>query len=339
MNATKSQVFSKNAISNGLAHIDGIFDLVDSRSHDPLIIDDLNWKKIAKMWTLHLSNSDINRLGSSTAEKILSILTSKNFRKGTVKQINLPKNQIDFLRTINNAINSGRPIEIVLPSFPFRINNSLKSTINNPGIAEATALAKIYSLVSAIKKVYPKGAIIHIGQDGVLYCSCFKHGERYAKQYAKNLESMLNQMGMNKEVKFFDLKSAMESQPDFKGTFQKAHREVEEILQNPGSLKKTIDHIYASAIVNIHPEKIPKRVGQGKLALQMHRKTTCIVPWMGVGVLDSKGATIKYEAEIRRKHKFRPLYIRGQKQPLGYIERGLYTKGSHHDNFIRRRIK
>jgi hypothetical protein len=64
-------------------------------------------------------------------------------------------------------------------------------------------------------------------------------------------------------------------------------------------------------------------IGAGKLPLQLNRQKTQLFPWMGVAVLDGRGATVRYEGELRDNPQYIPVYLKGQKAPFYYLDKSL----------------
>ena len=62
-------------------------------------------------------------------------------------------------------------------------------------------------------------------------------------------------------------------------------------------------------------------IGDGKLPLQLHRKKSQLFPWMGVGIIDARGGSVRYLSEVQDNPNFVPVYVKGDKHPFYYVER------------------
>jgi len=288
------------------------------------------------------------------------------------------------LGAIKRCIQKGKPIEIILPAFTFKFTHPLKTKSHRADMAEASSFAKLHELCEQIKRIYPKGAVVYVARDGRLYSDIFGRSRALADQYGRDIERFVKSMGLENEIKFLDIKTALERQPDYKRAYQQAAAEVREVMLNPGEKAGEIEALKGSAAANLEVGSIPDRmveriyslpeskltpdeliakrsiekravsavneyltknrtieildlyarmrpdavrtsvhIGSGKLPLQLHRKKTQLFPWMGVGIIDKKGASVRYLSEVQDNPNFVPVYLKGQKNPFYYVERGL----------------
>lgn len=306
-------------------------------------------------------------------------MTSGRYRKGRLCQIGLPEHRQAFLDTIENDVKSGRPIEIIIPSFPLKFTHPLKTSCTTADMAEISALAKLHEMCEQIGKVYPQGANVYIIRDGGIYANVFGRNRRAVDNYGKELQFFVDKMGLKKEIKFLDLKAEMERQPDFHKMHAIAEAEIREAMKNPKEHGKNIDMIKCSAAANLNVKGLPRKevervfmypesslthneiilkrslrgrgeraafdylvvnrtielldlycrvkpnalrasvhVGPGKLPLQLHRKKTQLLPWMGVGMADKRGLTVRYISEMHGDPKYVPVYLKGHENPFYY---------------------
>ena len=90
----------------------------------------------------------------SLAEKILAIILSPKYRNWTLEIINLSKRWDWFLEKIQFHINTNSPIEFMMPAFPFKIQNPLKSSRGDADLAEVASFLKFYEICSFKKRSF-----------------------------------------------------------------------------------------------------------------------------------------------------------------------------------------
>lgn len=75
-----------------------------------------------------------------------------------------------FVPIIQNKVEVGAPIQMVLPGFPFKSPNSTSKVLGTlPDKAEEFALAHLNALCKSIEDVYKGGAELTIVSDGLVY--------------------------------------------------------------------------------------------------------------------------------------------------------------------------
>lgn len=75
-----------------------------------------------------------------------------------------------FVPVIQNKVEVGAPIQLVLPGFPFKSPNTTSKVLGTlPDKAEEFALAHLNSLCKSIEDVYKGGAELTIVSDGLVY--------------------------------------------------------------------------------------------------------------------------------------------------------------------------
>jgi len=384
-NRCVSRVFSREEMSGALPHAHAR-EIISNRDirNNKIIIDKVDWEKVKQLWAK--SKPRIETKSKDLSERVLELISHARYRKGKIGQTNFLQNKTCFINAIRRCVQKGVPIEIILPAFTFKFTHSLKTKSLRADMAEASSIAKLHELCDQIKMVYPKGATIYIARDGRLYSDIFGRSQKLADQYGRDLERFVKSMGFEHEIKFLDIKTALEQQPDYRRAYQQAAADVRSVIANPGEKAGEIKALKGSAAANLElgsiPDKILNRIyslpesklsadeliakgsiegraekameeyltrnraieildlyarmrpdavrgsvhiGDGKLPLQLHRKKTQLFPWMGVGIIDRKGASVRYLSEIQDNPNFVPVYVKGHQQPFYYVERELIS--------------
>ena len=86
---------------------------------------------------------------------------------------------------------------------------------------------------------------------------------------------------------------------------------VQHALEKFNLFSKSIPN---SIRMTIHPK-------EGQIGIHLVKKTTFLLPWMGVGVLKRNGeSSVRYEAEVKNNLEFTPVFIEGEKYPFYYTQ-------------------
>ena len=163
---------------------------------------------------------------SSLSEKILHIITSKRYRNGSLDTINLKKYKGKFLKKINQNIKEKRSIEIMMPAFPFKIKNPLKSQRGDADLAEIGAFLRFHEINLQIKKIYSPGAKFFIFHDGHLYYKYFLHRLSDTDKYLKSLKKFLKKLNLGKEIIILDISKKLKKIKDFGEILKEAKKEM-----------------------------------------------------------------------------------------------------------------
>jgi hypothetical protein len=75
-----------------------------------------------------------------------------------------------FIPTVEERVNRGEPIRMILPAFPFKSPNARDKVLGSmPDFGEELALAHLNGLCENIAQVYEPGADVYISSDGLVY--------------------------------------------------------------------------------------------------------------------------------------------------------------------------
>jgi pyoverdine/dityrosine biosynthesis protein Dit1 len=105
---------------------------------------------------------------SEQANEALKVLN--RYRTGYQNDWDLPQSLLDSRERIETYIRRGKPIELVLPAFPFKSSNRTKKVLGPlPDEAERISLLHLSGLCEAIKDATSHRAQLVIVSDGLCY--------------------------------------------------------------------------------------------------------------------------------------------------------------------------
>ncbi len=202
--------------------------------------------------------SDLELKNQKTlAEKILHIITSGRYRNGMLETIKLEKYGPVMLGKIQACIDKRSPIEIVLPAFPFKVRNPIKSTRGDADLAEVGAFLKFYEICLQIQRIYPEGAVFHIFHDGHLYYKSFLHEKSDADRYLKTLRLFLKKLDLERYINLLDASKELEKIRDFEQTRTEAQNQLQNLWDKEKLNNERVARIIQSAKANVNLSDIP----------------------------------------------------------------------------------
>jgi hypothetical protein len=177
-----------------------------------------------------------NAAGSSAAERILSILTNQNVRKGSSSVLQLDEYRPVFLSQIQSSIDRDKPIRLVLPSFPFKFPSPW-ITPNTAGgdLADILALTQLAGICTAVEQVYGPGMEILIAQDSFIYADLFAVQADTVIKYQEGLRESAGQI--SPRLKFVDV--ARDLIPNFPSWSEVVDRKIHDISSRWQEIKNS----------------------------------------------------------------------------------------------------
>jgi Pyoverdine/dityrosine biosynthesis protein len=123
-------------------------------------------------------------IAGDLAERVFSVLLSSAYRKNSLSAMELSRCRPTIMSALGRCIGRGRPIEITLLAFPFKVPNPAKvGTRTLPDFAELAAIRQYLKLRAAIQRVYSPGLLFHILHDGSLIAGAFGVEVDEVRQY------------------------------------------------------------------------------------------------------------------------------------------------------------
>ncbi|MDP3836552.1 MAG: L-tyrosine/L-tryptophan isonitrile synthase family protein [bacterium] len=186
------------------------------------------------------------------AEKILHIITSPKYRNGSLETINLQKYKEDILKKINYFIDKKEPINFMLPAFPFKIANPLKSSRRDADLAEIGSFCKLNEINLQIKIIYKPGAKFTIFHDGHLYYRHFLHEKEDAERYFKSLKDIVRKLNLGEVIILKDALEELKKIKNFSTIYDEARAEMTNLWQTTKFNNEKVQKIIQSAKQNIN---------------------------------------------------------------------------------------
>jgi pyoverdine/dityrosine biosynthesis protein Dit1 len=150
--------------------------------------------------------------GAATAEAILSVINDPRFRKGPAENAHHPSGLA--LRKIAQAIRTGAPVEIVIPSFAGRPHNPAAHRRVAPDLGELYALQRLKNISDAVRGFYEPGILFTLVLDGRAYRPFYGYSDDEAMTYGPNLERQIDLLGARGQIRTVDMHDLMASRRD-----------------------------------------------------------------------------------------------------------------------------
>lgn len=226
---------------------------------DKQVIPGFDFKAFTKAQAQHIQYFEEHELRNfHTLEgKILHIITANRYRNGSLELINLSKHQGQFLAKIHKAIVAKQPIPLMLPAFPFKVANPLKSLRGDADLAEVGTFTKFNEVHLQIKKLYEPGVRFVVFHDGHIYYRHFLHQKADADRYYGSLKRFVHEMGLDDIIDIRDVNEELKNISEFSTAFSEARKEMTNLWQKEGRNNEKVQHIIESAKNNVGLSAIP----------------------------------------------------------------------------------
>ncbi len=130
-----------------------------------------------------------NHLKEDSAESVLDILCPE-YKSEEVKKAILSK--------IKRQMQSGKPIQIVLPAFPAKSSNREKTMGVLPDLGEVLALQNLNKMCFQIEALYPAGAELLICSDGRVFNDLVLVSDTAVNAYQKGIGKILSDFSLTR---------------------------------------------------------------------------------------------------------------------------------------------
>ena len=193
----------------------------------------------------------------SLSEKILHIITAARYRNGSLETINLDQHKAQFIERIEYFINKKEPIQLMLPAFPFKIANPLKSSRGDADLAEVAAFCRFNEINLQIRKIYKPGAQINVFHDGHLYYRHFLHDLEDADRYFASLKKFIKLLGLQKIIILWDAFEELKKIENYEKIYVQSRTEITNLWDKDKYSNEKTQKIIKSAHNNIKLTNIP----------------------------------------------------------------------------------
>jgi len=170
--------------------------------------------------------------GRDITERIAGLLLEPRLSRSTAEEFFDPDAR--NLDRIGRAVGAGEPVRIVLPSFPGRPHNLATHRRVAPDLSEAAALARLALIAQRITAIYPPSVIWVIVLDGIAYAPFYGYALEGARQYPRDLRSMIHALGYSRHFELLDLQALIdERRAEYDGLRGEVVAEVEAQWSDP----------------------------------------------------------------------------------------------------------
>ncbi len=186
---------------------------------EPRLIEEFDYERQAQA-TVKTAEEFISTVSSrldrleTVYDKIFDVIRSKRFRAGTAKQTRFDENKELFRPVVEQHVADGSPLEIVLPSFPFKHNNPVKVSRKTADMAEVLCLSRLYEICHALRHVHEPGAKVVIVSDGMVYREMFGVTRHEAITYRDRVRRMIAELGFEDAIEVTDMEDLIDSRQE-----------------------------------------------------------------------------------------------------------------------------
>ena len=140
-----------------------------------------------------------------TADRILSLLTSSAYRKGSLEQMRFSECGSSMLTCVEKCVRKRNPVQLTLMAFPFKVPNPAKVGPRQlPDLAELIAILRLQRLNARIKAFYRPGLQVHIIHDGSYICDIFGVSLDEVRQYEHYFGFLVRAVGAEDFIRTHD---------------------------------------------------------------------------------------------------------------------------------------
>jgi L-tyrosine isonitrile synthase len=147
-----------------------------------------------------------------TAHRVIETLNRDEYRRGPSE--NLLGGEEDVVTRVADQIATGRPIRIVIPSFPGRPHNPSTHRRVKPDLGELYAVQRLKVIADHVRTFYPAGLQFVIILDGRAYAPFYGMTPESLHQYPRDLWSLATRIGAEDSIALVDLQELIDQRAD-----------------------------------------------------------------------------------------------------------------------------
>jgi pyoverdine/dityrosine biosynthesis protein Dit1 len=194
--------------------------------------------------------------GRAISEKLLALLASSAVRKGSLEQMQFRRCHPVFLRAIDRCVRDGRPVQLTLMGFPFKVPNPAKvGKRYMPDLAELAALVRLRELHVKSMSIYPPGLEIHIIHDGTYIAPVFDVALEEVLGYESYFSQLVNMINGRTSKPFI-------KEHDFQAL---AHAKISNLMQSVSEARKSARRWHNGRETREYAERFNKTLGMMNL--------------------------------------------------------------------------
>lgn len=139
--------------------------------------------------------------------------------------------RVTLYESVCDQVNIGQPLELVLPSIPFKDQNPTTTgqPIDAIDLGEHAMIAQLRDIIASVQRIYPAGLTIRLLADGLVYRQYFTDSDEAGViRYREGVEGVIERYGMSDFITVTDLSELLVRDPEF----YTHHRDVSHILSS-----------------------------------------------------------------------------------------------------------
>ena len=145
---------------------------------------------------------------AACAERVLRVLSSSKYRKGSLEQMDFARCRESLLASLVRCTRAGAPVQLTLMAFPFKVPNPAKVGPRVlPDLAELAAIHRLRALGTAIAEEYSPGMRLDIIHDGALIADVFDVGLDEVRAYEAYFARLLGGVGGGGRISCHDFEA------------------------------------------------------------------------------------------------------------------------------------
>ncbi len=148
------------------------------------------------------------RASAVVAERVLQLLVSSRYRKGSLQQMDFHRCRSQLLASLRRCTRAGAPVRLTLMAFPFKVPNPAKAGSRTlPDLAELTAIRWCQALGARVAEIYAPGLRLEIIHDGALIAEVFGVGADEVRAYEAYFGRLLRSCGADGLIRCHDFEA------------------------------------------------------------------------------------------------------------------------------------
>jgi hypothetical protein len=148
------------------------------------------------------------RASAVAAERVLQLLASSRYRKGSLEQMDFLRCRPRLLAALRRCTRAGAPVQLTLMAFPFKAPNPAKvGSRTLPDLAELTAIRWCQALGARVAEIYASGMRLEIIHDGALIADVFGVGPAEVRAYEEYFGRLLRAAGADSLIRCHDFEA------------------------------------------------------------------------------------------------------------------------------------
>ena len=164
------------------------------------------------------------------AQQVLEVLVDGGHSRSLEEHVRQPA----VTDKIERSVAAGRPVRVVIPSFPGRPFSPLTHQRVQPDLGEAYGFVLLHRIALHVRATYEPGVQFVILLDGQVYNPFYGYPVESEHQYPRDLQALVDALGVEETISFVDLQDLVDARAaEFEEIREQVLAEVEEHWDDP----------------------------------------------------------------------------------------------------------